>query len=242
MKTEVDMAMKGMAKNGESAWGDMLHGIKGQFGRGSTFKETFEMLAGGGIIMGASIAGEQIKKLSEGLLELKKEARDTGGDWETMGEKIGASLPVVGSFFTAGLNIRELITGEKADLEESTNYLKAAADSLAFHKSQMQQVKNIAGEYRDTMREIAQEFSLIGKSGDALKLQVISNETENKIVAAVKGSGVHAGLTDKKADQYDADRKLVASYGLNEPYIPSEAEFAARRQQEFNRENHSLIG
>ncbi|MEI8197044.1 MAG: hypothetical protein WCI73_14185, partial [Phycisphaerae bacterium] len=166
-------------------------------------------------------------------LELQKEARESGDNWEHLAEKVGESIPIFGAFFSAGLNIRELFTGEKAAMEEVEAELKETAHVMAEHKSLMQQAAEQAKEYRETLRGIAQEFALLGKSGFSLKLQQISNETENKVADALKGNGKYAGLKPEQIKPYEDALKLIRSMGGRQPHIMNNAEAEEKLQRDF---------
>jgi len=73
-----------------------------------------------------------------------KEGKVTG---EEMARGIATSIPVLGDFVAGFLNVRELLTGEKAEIEAIK---KEAEETLKVSEAQVK----VAQTYRDTLREV----------------------------------------------------------------------------------------
>lgn len=104
-----------------------LEQLKKNFGRGSVFKESVELFAGAGIAKSISEAAERVDELTKKAVELKEAFGSGAKGAGEIAEELIKAVPIVGHLFDAGRNIRELFTGEAAQLKE-------AADALAQHQ------------------------------------------------------------------------------------------------------------
>lgn len=135
--------------------GPILDTLKSAFGRGSTFKELTEIAVGGGVVAGLTVAGQQLSALTGKAVQLSdafREGRITAGE---MTESLARSIPILGGFWEAGRNIRELMTGEEAI---ARNLLRIDTERLAILQQQGQILKD-ARSRRDALPSKMADFN-----------------------------------------------------------------------------------
>lgn len=200
-----------------------LKGIGSQAGKGSALGMTMKTLAGGGVLMGLSMGGHLLEEFSQTLVDIKKEVGETGDDWEKMTEKVAGSIPIFGSFFKTGLNIRELFSGERADIERLTEQFKEHDAAILTHKIW----KTVSAEkgvtYADAIRQARAEVGIAGATGLDADLKRIAQQRDNAITrnAAMKGD---KALTPEERMEYDAKKREVQQ--MHEPKRPSQENLA----------------
>jgi len=82
----------------------------------STFGQSMRIMAGGGAVAALTMAGSQIKNFADNLIELRNELNAGTLSAGEFAEKLAGSIPVIGQFWQAGRSIRELFTGEQAEI------------------------------------------------------------------------------------------------------------------------------
>lgn len=207
MASATDAAKKNAVSTTNSFKG-MLADVKGELGKSSVLGQTAKLLAGGGAVAGFALAGNQVKDFTQQILDMKKELRGADADWESVTEKVGASLPIFGSFFQAGLNIREAITGEKAALQEAQDSLKIYDDYLVQHKKIIAEVAAGHREAADSIRKMREEMAQMGKTGISRDLGDIIIKTNERVAEAWKNGGATDELKKQLADADAALKKL----------------------------------
>ncbi len=75
---------------------------------------------GGGAIAGLSMAGRELASVTGDMVQYKNALRDGTMSQGEFTEKIMGSLPVLGAYWQAGRNIREMFTGEEAEIAKAT--------------------------------------------------------------------------------------------------------------------------
>ncbi len=138
-----------------------IQGINSELGKKSLMGQSLKMAMGGGAVMGLSMAGNELSSLTKNMVEMKdafKEGKISGGEFA---EKIASSIPVLGKFWEAGRNIREILTGEEAAMRK----LNAAFDAqIAANEKSLA----VAQKYR---QELKAGMALKNEMADALALK-----------------------------------------------------------------------
>ena len=189
---DVETAGKKSAEGIGKSYKEMLHGIKGELGRRSAFGESVELLAGGGVIMGASLLGEKMKELTAEARKFAQELKEGKADWDGL---IGKT-PVIGGMWEAGRNIREIMTGEaeetlrieertRREVEQTNAAWKLRKEIL---KEGVDQAKEWAGLQQGLNRDTARLMS--GK------------ERNERLDVLFGGQDKQKSMTDRLAEQF----------------------------------------
>ena len=132
--------------------------LNSSFGKSSSLGKSFTLLAGGGAIAGLTLAGRQLKSFADELVQIRNEFDAGAISAGEMAEKVAGAFPVFGQFFQAGRSIRELFTGEQAEIArinteaERTN--RIIDITLRINKQIKQSLADEAAEIRRINREI----------------------------------------------------------------------------------------
>jgi hypothetical protein len=161
-KGDVENAMSGAGKSGGEK---MLASIKEQLGKRSELGETFELLMGGGVVGGASLVGESIGGAFEKINSLNAEMREGKISGQEYFNQFASAIPVFGSFYNAGLQINEMFTHQKADLQEAQQALQIYSDGLEVQKDIQAQVRDVLAQGEAQLRKYNTEMALMGKQG-----------------------------------------------------------------------------
>lgn len=106
---------------------DALKSIKAEGGRGSSIGQLGQLLRGAGAVAGITILTRELAAATGKAADLATQLRlgkISGGEFA---EQMAASVPILGQAWQAGRNIREIITGENAELEKQIALLDAIA-------------------------------------------------------------------------------------------------------------------
>jgi hypothetical protein len=148
---------------GTKSAGKDLDGLKGKWEKFTTglrgfrrtgFGEGLEIAVGGGALrvigeVGAKI-GEAATKLSE-VNKLWKEGKADAGD---MVNEIFKGIPVFDKFYEAGRQIREVLTGEKAELEAINEQIKIQDEGWQRSLAVIRDGKAAVREFGDELRKL----------------------------------------------------------------------------------------
>jgi hypothetical protein len=175
---------------------------------------------------GAGLAGVALelvgKNLAEGTkraIELRKEFREGKISAGEMIEGIAAGVPVFGEWFQAGLNIHEILTGNKAAIDETNESAKRTAE---IYDSQTASAKLFRRALQDVTGEIAKgriEMAAFGKDGFTKQIATIKEQ-----LVDVRKSDPRQ-MEDQIAAQHEADNKLTKA--LEEDAAKARAKLAA---------------
>ena len=95
----------------------------------------------------AETLGRGLKDASDKAMELRKQLKEGKITWEEWSRSFAESIPVVGGFVGFFMNIRELLTGEKAEIEEIN---KETARTNAINEASVKIIRM----YRDALYEV----------------------------------------------------------------------------------------
>jgi len=112
-----------------------LDDTKSRLGKRSAFGETMDLLKGGGVIAGFTIAANEVRKMTDAMVELSNGTKT----WRD----VVLSVPIIGQGWAIGQNLREMVTHE----ERMTSELLASADAA-------RQFADAIGDAYRTVREL----------------------------------------------------------------------------------------
>jgi len=135
--------------------GDRLDKIKRTFGGRGLLKELTEVAVGGGAVAGLSFITRSINDMATRFAELDKLMKESGASAAQISVELGKSLPIIGSLVSAGQTIREILTGEKAEIDQILSQARLIDESV---KSQKESWKGV-GEAIKGLRQIGLDFS-----------------------------------------------------------------------------------
>jgi hypothetical protein len=168
LPAEAERVATGMKHAAHEAAGldHTLHALKAQTGRRSALGELAELAQGAGPLIGLGLMGEAIKKASEKMLELREEFEKGEKSSGQMADELIRSLPILGSIYEAGRNIRELLTGEEGiakEIQESAKFADEVAESLM-------KVREVTREWGMDAHKSTEEVERLIKSAGMSKL------------------------------------------------------------------------
>ena len=123
-------AGKAAAADVGNSWAKMLDGLRSSAGRESVFKETIDLLVGGGAALGIGFVGTMLDNAVKKAIEIKQQIKEgtlAGGELYL---KVGETVPILNGFISTGEGIAELITGAKAEAADFAKEIQKAAQNM----------------------------------------------------------------------------------------------------------------
>lgn len=187
------------AKSAHEGLEATLERTKETLGRRSLAHEALELLTGGGTVAVLGLAGGILKDSTQRMIELRDRARETAMSSGQITEELAGSLPVLGSIWQAGRNIRELFSGEAGiakgiqeaaqRADEVTASVRAVAEETAAWRRESGdarqelertvrdsslkglalEVAHVYDAYVDTMKRIQDDFTERTQTGPDIK-------------------------------------------------------------------------
>lgn len=146
IRQTVGQAMEGAGADGGKGF---LKGLNAELGKKSMLGQITKLAMGGGAIAGASMLGRELAGSTKELADLADQMRENKMTTGEFTEKIAGSIPVLGNFWQAGRNIRELITGEAVAEQQ---YINAINRETQAHEKAAQAIRARAIEIK-SLRE-----------------------------------------------------------------------------------------
>lgn len=174
--------------------------LKNSFGPRGPLKDAFELLAGGGALVGITYAAKGLTDMARGWSEIDRAAADSSKSVGDVVEKTWRMLPVLGQIREAGMEIRNVFTGEltalrlieehnkrvKDLLDEQTEAARNGAKAIAEMASNLERLQ--AGNRVGGTTGFARIFGEAGlKQSDALE------QNFNSVNSQLKEFGVQIG-------------------------------------------------
>jgi len=214
MKNSVDQSLNGVrnsmkqsAAASEASWKDSLRSIKQE---ASAIGNVTKLMMGGGAVVGLTMAGSQLKNFADEANRLKSEFQSGAISAGELTEKIAGSLPVLGQFWQAGRSIRELFTGEQAEIarinEEArltTQLFDAQLASVKALKSVLADISLRKAGYENILANVGADSFTKELNNLAFSEMVRQNEEPKKLAEELKR------VTDEQQKAIDAQQKLV---------------------------------
>lgn len=123
-------ASKEASKKGEGGWEEFAGSLKKNFGRGSSFREIFELLHGAGPIIGLGFAAKFLEHETEEVKNFYTELREAKKDAAELTLEFLQAIPIIGSVAKAIDNIEETITGDRYALKEANEEAEQLAKNF----------------------------------------------------------------------------------------------------------------
>lgn len=206
------VAEKNLTEAGERGAEGFLRGLKEKFGRRSVFGESIELLAGGGVIAGIGMAAHSFEDAAEKVAKLSEEMRK---GQLTTGEYIGEfarSLPILGDMTKGFDALREVVTGEKAALDEQTEAAKKANDAISEWGKHFEAATKGAANMADQVQRINDQLRIL-QAPTALKPflenAVAAGDQIAKLKANLYQDAQSSGLVGLPKDVKDFDPATI---------------------------------
>lgn len=141
-----------------------LDQLKNVLGEDSAFGKSMKLLSGAGAVAGFTMAGRALAEVTAKAVELRDAFRDGAGASEITAELL-KSIPLIGEFAKAGANIRELFTGERAQIERLTKEAEATNRYVDERRKTETVTRDILREQADYYAEMRGQYNMVGLSG-----------------------------------------------------------------------------
>lgn len=165
-----------------------LDQLNSQFGKRSAFGKTLKLLAGGGVIGGIGLAASELDEMTRKMAEFADEIRRGSLSAGEMTEKFITAIPILGNIWDAGRNIREIFTGENAELQKMIAEGDAVNRVTDAMKDSMKAVEDATAKAQERISDIARELQRLQMTGKPLQLFDIDTETLKAVREAKKSS------------------------------------------------------
>lgn len=247
------------AETAESFHGGFIERLKEKFGRGSTFQGSLELLKGGGALIGFSLLGNILESSTEKAKEFAAALREGKLSAAELVVKFGEAVPLVSSFVTAGQNIRELITGEQAEIDRTLEFAKAidaaidanrrageaaakAYEDMASNAERMERAARLAALVgSESVRAMAmgaeqdREGQITSQRDAAIESRRKAAEDAAKGLRAERSQIVNSGLLEKPNIGPGADADTI---DLNSSFVGTQI----KEKVKAYREAHNRLG
>jgi hypothetical protein len=232
LRTDSDGAVKGIG----SVQG-ALSSLKSGAGRGSELDELGKTLRGAGAVAGLTLMGEAVKGVAENAVKLKEEFQKGELSATGLGVKLAEGVPVIGNFVTAGQSIRELFTGEQAQIDHINESIKTGNEEMearvAAQKVSIEGARSLAEETRKVTNELMRARALTPieiKAADEAGKQSDAKAQRDKDLAE---------YTAKVTAARDKD---LAAIRANGAALKKTLEDDAKAKETFNEKMSTLAG
>jgi hypothetical protein len=145
---DVAQAAKAAVEIGKTSAKSGLQGLKGMLGESSMAGLLANAMRGAGPMLAAALIANELNAATGEAKNLVTQFREGNISAGQMVEKIASSVPVFGSIWSAGRNIREMFTHEE---ESAANLVKKSEDQL----KNMNLTVNAAAAIRDIQKQTA---------------------------------------------------------------------------------------
>lgn len=132
--------------------------------------ELGKVFRGQGAAEGAANIGQFFRKASEAALQFKRDLDDVNVSASEMFAKFLQGIPVIGDFAKAGANIREIITGEKEEIEAIYKDVKNADAVIKIRDIAGVMSKRIKRSVGDSITDSDRRRALAGATPEQQKL------------------------------------------------------------------------
>lgn len=181
--------------------------------------------------MVAGAIGTALKSATEQAVSLKEQLRQGKITEEELYRGLATGIPILGDFVAGFLNIRELVTGERAEIERITQEMKRG-------EAAMNAKVRAAQQYRDILRQITTEASRAVLATQGAGADDYSKERDQIAQTRRELEETKADLDvgiSKRADEYYASKQ-------KELEAAEEKVRTANAKRERELDNHRLGG
>jgi hypothetical protein len=145
------------AKNGKGG----LSGVKSLLGEESGAGMALKALRGAGAVAVVGLVTRMLADSTGKAAELSKELRSGAKGAGDVADELLRALPVIGNIYTAGQNIREVLTGEQASIESMRHGAELVGKAIDSWRDNLRQTQNDHKDILDTIRQIRHEADLL---------------------------------------------------------------------------------
>ncbi|HEV7297754.1 MAG TPA: hypothetical protein VGN72_00190 [Tepidisphaeraceae bacterium] len=203
----------------KSSLDDRLKGVGNKLGEDDAVGKVLK----GGLV---GFAGEGLANVTGKAIELRDALRDGKTDAAGLTQSLLESLPIIGGFATAGKNIRELITGEQAEIDKINAGAKLQKSLIDYRLGLLKQQQKLQKEIAESVTQANQRRKLATTDNDAeradlqqqfdsrAKLKGISTKRDDAVTAVEdqRKQQVEAVIND---DTLDDEQKQTAKASIN---------------------------
>ena len=166
----VKKQIEDLGKSG-SGGGGFFKSLKGQLGEESDLGNFGKLLKGAGAVAGVTMVSRAIKDAADKAAELRQQYERGEISATQMAGGLARSLPVLGDMTQAFDSIRELITGENAEINKQAELIMKAAAKTDEHTRKMV-------EARGVLRGLQLDFQALSMTGPQLQIFNLNRQKE----------------------------------------------------------------
>ena len=127
MKQKIEADGKGAGDSLSKSMKETMEKVEGEMGRRSGWGKLLRIGMEGGVV---GMAGMALKGMTDKMSELTAQFREGKIGGGEMVEKLAEGIPIIGDFVTAGRDIREMFTGEKAQIEQINEEIRTGNELM----------------------------------------------------------------------------------------------------------------
>jgi len=159
-----------------------LSDLKKTAGEGGQLGEFAKMARGAGAVAGIALAARTLTDLTGKAVSFRDAMREGSMSAGDVADQLARSIPVLGSIYAAGRNLRELITGQQAEINKMLASAAAQDGNIANRRSLREAVASSQGAFGRRQEALVNSFS----STPTLETRQITQATRNEIFAINK--------------------------------------------------------
>jgi hypothetical protein len=220
-----------------------LEKLKAKLGARGPLKDLFEIAVGGGAFAGLQFASQTLGQIATKADDVVTEFRlgkKTAGE---TADELARQLPYLGGIYTAGQAIRDLFTGERAEIERINEQLKVRNDLMdAAAKFKIDQTgfrAGIAKDIEDLKYQSARAQAELLPRPQRTKVLFDLEFAHGKGEIEAKAKAELAAATKDAKASLDAANKALAD--LRQPDRITNDEFTQIPVSELNRQNDEAM-
>ncbi len=194
----------------KSKFKSMTAELNDSFGKRSVLGQSLKLMAGSGALGALSKAGGELKDFTAKLVELKNTKQSTG----ELTEELMKSLPVLGQFWQAGRNIREVLTGEEAAMKKVNQSWSASVkimnDATNARLAWRKETRDVLADMQKEQKTAGQQTELAGIDDSTQRaIRAAEIEAQNKLDELYKKTA--DATHDQTAKNLEAEFKRLNS-------------------------------
>lgn len=162
------------------------------------------------------LSGKLLADVTSKAVELRDAFHDGSKSASEIALELGKTVPIYGHFFSAGENINELLTHQKANIKELNAEMERGvqlSDARLAVERKMQEVRKAS---RDYARDVNNQMSLIGMVDPEATHEKLRQQRDNAIKAAEEKyknpteeeNALRPKLADAQARRHDLEAQL----------------------------------
>ena len=212
-------ATSAAAEQANGSWRKMLDTVKSGVGRDSTFKQTLDLLLGGGVAIGVSLVGSALNNMVQKAIQLKAEMKEGSLSGSDFVLRLMEAVPLISEFAQAGEGINDLFTGTKTEAAEAakeiakmTEHAKEFANAVRASLEALQNLRKIslaaeviANSFGDAFGAMVTGTKSVGDAFRAMAAGILEDIAKifakqaivggmNKLFGGENGGGIYASI------------------------------------------------